>query len=166
MEIRPITHDDIAAITDLYNWYILNTIITFEVEVISQATMEERVAAKVETYDWLVGILEGQVIGYAYYGAFHPRAAYGHTVEGTIYLAPEHQGQGWGTALYQEIIALAQGRGFREMMSLIALPNPGSAQLHRKLGFREVGVLQQVGYKCDRYIDVAIWQKSLLPSNP
>ncbi len=52
-------------------------------------------------------------------------------------------------------------RGFREMIGVIALPNPASIALQHKLGFAEVGVLKNVGCKFGRYIDVSIWQKSL-----
>ncbi|TVQ17490.1 MAG: N-acetyltransferase family protein [Leptolyngbya sp. DLM2.Bin15] len=161
MTIRPITDDDSVAITDIYNWYILNTTITFELETISSLAMQQRIQEKLVHHDWLVGEVNHEIIGYAYYGAFRARPAYSHTVESTIYLAHDRLGQGLGTLLYRELIHSAAVRGFREMIGIIALPNQGSIKLHQKLGFEETGVLKQVGYKFDRYIDVGIWQKSL-----
>lgn len=161
MQIRPIQDGDIAQITEIYNWYILNTTITFETAAISAPDMKQRTQEKVEQYDWLVGELNQAIIGYAYYGRFRSRAAYDHTVEATIYLAPEKIGNGFGQRLYRELIQSVERRGFREIVGVIALPNQASTRLHQKLGFSEVGVLQRVGYKFDKYIDVGIWQKSV-----
>jgi L-amino acid N-acyltransferase YncA len=162
MNIRPIEDNDIEKITEIYNWYISNTPVTFEVETISPLEMKQRVQEKLEKYDWLVGEVNQEIIGYAYYGAFHPRSAYSHTVESTIYLAQEQIGKGFGKLLYGELIRSATENGFRELIALIALPNQGSITLHQKLGFEESGVLKKVGFKFEQYIDVGIWQKSLL----
>ncbi len=161
MQIRPIQSQDIVPITDLYNHYILNTTITFELSAIAPEEMARRVAETQQAHTWLVAEEGGRAIGYGYYGPFHPRAAYAHTVETSIYLAPTHQGRGLGKALYGALIQAAQTQGYRELVALIALPNPASIRLHEALGFREVGVLSQVGYKFGRYLDVALWQKSL-----
>jgi len=164
MHIRSVDHQDVAQLTEIYNWYISNTIITFELVPISSSEMQRRIQDKVAKYTWLVGVLGQEVIGYAYYGAFHPRAAYEHTVEMSIYLAQTHLGQGFGKALYGALIRSAEEQNFRELVGIIALPNQGSIALHRSLGFEEIGILKRVGYKFDRYIDVAIWQKSIAPS--
>lgn len=161
MNIRPVQEADIAKITEIYNWYILNTIITFEIEPVTPEEMQKRVQEKVANYDWLVGEVDRDIIGYAYYGSFRSRSAYSHTVESTIYLAPDSAGKGFGTSLYRELIASATAQGFREVIGVIALPNPGSVSLHRKTGFEEMGVLKRVGYKFETYIDTGIWQKSL-----
>ena len=161
MNIRQVQDKDIARITEIYNWYILNTTITFEIEAISSLEMKKRIQEKVEKYDWLVGEFNQEIIGYAYYGSFRPRPAYNHTVESTIYLAQESIGKGFGKPLYSELTQLAKERGFRELIGVIALPNKGSTLLHQKLGFEETGVLKKVGYKFDQYIDVGIWQKSM-----
>lgn len=161
VKIRQIQDNDLVQITKIYNWYILNTTITFEVESVCVSEIEHRVRDKVGQYNWLVAEDHQDIVGYAYYGAFHPRPAYHHTIESTIYLAHHQTGKGLGTALYQALIQSARDQGFREIVGLIALPNDGSTRLHEKLGFQNVGVLQNVGYKFGRYIDVSIWQRSL-----
>jgi phosphinothricin acetyltransferase len=83
-------------------------------------------------------------------------------VESTIYVDRTSQGRGIGTSLYSELIAVAIGRGFREMLGVIALPNEASIRLHERLGFRKVGHLERVGNKLDMWIDVGIWQRHLL----
>lgn len=161
IHIRQAQADDIHKILAIYNWYILNTTITFEIEAVSPDAMAARIQEKLEHYDWLVGEVNREVVGYAYYGPFHPRPAYGHTVESSIYLHPKRVGQGLGSALYEALIGSAGSRGFRELVSLIALPNQGSTCLHEKFGFQETGILKNVGYKFDRYIDIGIWQRSI-----
>jgi phosphinothricin acetyltransferase len=143
------------------DWYILNTIITFETNVVSPQEMEKRIRERITKHDWLVGEVKQELIGYAYYGPFRTRAAYNHTVESTIYLSQESMGKGFGRALYVELIKSVKDRGFREVIGVIALPNPQSIALHRAIGFAEVGVLKGVGYKFGSYIDVGIWQMSV-----
>lgn len=161
MKIRQVQDPDIEQITAIYNWYILNTTITFEFEAITASDMRQRVEDKLRSHDWLVGEIDQAIIGYAYYGSFHARPAYRHTVESTIYLAPNHIGQGHGTSLYRQLMQSANDRGFRELIGIIALPNLGSTKLHQKLGFEEKGVLKNVGHKFNQYIDVGMWQKSI-----
>ena len=162
MQIRQATEDDAARIAEIYNWYIRHTITAFETEVVSLQDMTHRMQEKLSTHDWLVGEVNQAICGYAYYGPFRPRAAYQHTVESTIYLAQESIGHGFGKALYTQLLESVRNRGFREVVGVIALPNPQSIALHRKVGFAEVGVLKNVGYKFGRYIDVGIWQRSVV----
>jgi phosphinothricin acetyltransferase len=161
MQTRRATAGDAERIAEIYNWYILNTIITFETDVVSSQEMERRIQEKLINHDWLVGEVNQEIIGYAYYGSFRTRVAYHHTVESTIYLAQENLGKGFGRILYATLLESAKGRGFREVIGLIALPNPQSIALHQALGFVEVGVLKRVGCKFERDIDVGLWQLSL-----
>jgi phosphinothricin acetyltransferase len=162
MQTRQATAGDAERIADIYNWYILNTIITFETDVVSPQEMKNRIQEKTITHDWLVGEVNQEVMGYAYYGPFRARAAYNHTVESTIYLSQESLGQGFGRALYAKLLESVKDHGFREVIGVIALPNPQSVALHRAMGFAEAGVLKRVGYKFARYIDVAVWQMSIV----
>lgn len=161
MKIRQVENKDIEKITNIYNWYILNTIITFELVAIAPQEMAQRVQEKLKRHNWLVGEVDQDIVGYAYYGAFRPRPAYNHTIEATIYLAQDQTGKGFGKALYSELIHSAKAQNFREIMGVIALPNAGSVKLHQSCGFEEAGVLKRAGYKFEKYIDVGIWQLSL-----
>jgi L-amino acid N-acyltransferase YncA len=163
MTIRPATVADAEACCAIYNEHVRHTIVTFEVEPLTPAEMAGRIAEKLGRYDWLVLEEAGAVVGYAYYGAFRARAAYDHSVETTIYLAENVTGRGLGRELYRALIASARDRGYRELIGVIALPNPASVALHETLGFLPIGVFPRVGYKFGRYIDVGFWQLSLEP---
>ena len=157
--IRRAEPGDARIISGIYNWYILNSTVTFETKAIDELEMRRRILEKLATHDWLVAEVNGQIVGYAYYGVFRPRAAYAHTVESTIYLSEGSVGKGFGTLLYSSLIQSADKKGFLELIGVIALPNAASVRLHAKLGFREAGRLEGVGRKFGSYIDVALWQR-------
>jgi len=157
-EIRAATSADAAAVATIYNWYIANTVITFEVEPVAAAEMAQRIEAALVAHEWLVLARGGELLGYAYAGRFHARAAYRHTAESTIYLRHGLEGQGFGTTLYSELLRRSFARGYRQLIGGIALPNEASVRLHEKLGFAKAGHLTRVGRKFERWIDVGYWQ--------
>lgn len=161
MNIRRARISDANAIVDIYNWYIVNTTITFETNPVSIEEMKLRIQKKLNQYDWLVAETDDILLGYAYYGSFRARTAYQHTVESTIYLSNEFKGKGIGISLYKELINSAKEKKFREMIAVIALPNPESVSFHKKMEFGEIGVMRKIGFKFNNYIDVLFLQKSL-----
>jgi L-amino acid N-acyltransferase YncA len=161
LKIRQANPNDAERICEIYNWYVLNTIITFELEPISSFEMSERIAQKLEKYDWLIGELNQEIVGYAYAGSFRARAAYDHSSELSVYLDHTKTGQGFGVILYQAIIDRCRELGFKELIGGAALPNEASVKLHEQLGFQKIGVFPRVGFKFGSYIDVGFWQLSL-----
>jgi L-amino acid N-acyltransferase YncA len=161
MLTRQATLRDAAQIAEIYNYYILNTVITFETETVDAREMESRIAAILEKHNWLVLDEDGKLLGYAYYGSFRGRVAYNHTVEATIYLHPNYIGKGLGKPLYNTVIQAAAAKKYKEIIGGIALPNPQSEKLHNQLGFEKVGHFKKVGLKFGQTIDVGFWQKSL-----
>lgn len=114
--------------------------------------------AEVAPLPWLV-LEEGNTItGYAYSGLWRTRSAYRHTVETTVYLAPDAVGGGRGTLLYTTLLGLLREQGLHTAMGVIALPNDASVALHEKLGFHRAGLFSEVGRKFDRWVDVGYWQ--------
>lgn len=161
MKIRQALSRDADAIVAIYNPFVLNTTVTYELEAVPAADMAARILAKQAIHDWLVLEDASEVLGYAYYGSFRERAAYRHVVESSIYLAPQARGRGLGRTLYEALLARAAEQGYREMIGVIALPNPGSVRLHEAMGFSPVGVVARSGYKFGQYLDTGFWQKSL-----
>jgi phosphinothricin acetyltransferase len=156
--IRSATPADAAAIAAIYNWYVAHTVITFEVEPVTADEMARRIEAVLAAHEWLVQERAGELLGYAYAGRFHARAAYRYTAESTIYLRHGLEGQGLGTPLYAELVRRTFARGYRHLVGAIALPNEPSVRLHEKLGFVKVGQLLRIGRKFERWIDVGHWQ--------
>ena len=157
--IRPVAAADAEAIARIYNYYILNTVITFEEDPISAEDMAVRIA---ETQGlplpWLVAVVEGAIVGYAYARKWRPRSAYRYSVETTIYLEHGHEGRGIGRSLYAALLPLVRERGMHVAIGGVALPNDASIALHEKLGFERVATFRQVGFKHDRWVDVTYLQ--------
>lgn len=156
--IRPVTSADAAAICDIYNHYVLNTTISFELDVISVAEMEGRIAEISAQFPWLVAEEEGRILGNAYASKWKPRLAYRHAVEASVYLATDSGGKGIGSQLYRVLFALLKERDVHAVIGGIAIPNAGSIGLHEKMGFVKVAHFNQVGRKFDQWIDVGYWQ--------
>lgn len=150
--IRRATPADAAACCGIYNEHVTGTVVTFETEPVTVPEMAARIEKILRQHDWLILEDRGEVVGYAYYGTFRPRAAYRHAVETTIYLTEGAQGRGLGAALYRALVASAGSKGYRELVGGVALPNSASVALHEKLGFAPVGVFPRVGYKFGAYI--------------
>ncbi|MBJ7330395.1 MAG: N-acetyltransferase [Solirubrobacteraceae bacterium] len=163
MEIRPATVADAAACAALYAPYVRETAITFETEVPTEAEMAQRIATALEKHAWLV--LEeddGRLRGYAYSRQFHARAAYQWACEVSVFL--EHDGPrrtGAGRRMYEALLPILAGRGYRTAIAGITLPNEGSMGLHAALGFELVGTYQDIGYKLGAWHDVAWLQATL-----
>ena len=100
--IRTVLDKDITAIVDIYNYYIEETIATFEEQAITRGDMQSRIAkVSGDNLPWLVAEdASGQVVGYAYACKWRERFAYRFSVEVTVYLCVNHAKQGLGTQLY------------------------------------------------------------------
>lgn len=156
--LRGCTPTDAAQICDIYNYYVRESVITFEETPVVESEMARRIADITARLPWLVWEENGTILGYAYAGPWKARAAYRHSVESSIYLAQDATARGLGSRLYLALIADLRQRGFHCVIGGTALPNPASAALHEKLGFTKVAEFREVGFKLGRWVDVAYWQ--------
>lgn len=161
MIIRPITPKDTAAICAIYNHYIEHTVITFEEIPLTVAQMHERITTYTQFYPWLVCEDAGEIVGYAYACKWKERSAYKHTAEVTVYLKQDATQKGYGSALYDELIAQLKTKGCHVLLGCLAIPNEPSAKLHERFGFKQIAHFTEVGRKFERWIDVGYWQKVL-----
>src|SRR3954462_10310787 len=102
--IRNATADDAAAICNIYNYYVLHTLATFEEEAITDGQMIKRILEVQSTYAWLVYEEHNEILAYANAHAWRPWAAYRHTAETSVYVDKRHIGKGLGKALYAALI--------------------------------------------------------------
>jgi L-amino acid N-acyltransferase YncA len=156
--IREATFADAEAIADIYNYYILNTVITFELDPVTPHEIIRRMETYREVDPYLVHEEKGEVIGYAYVSRFRERTAYENSVESTIYLKNGSGGKGLGTRLYSELLSQVSLQR-HIIIGGIALPNDASVRLHEKCGFRKVAHFSEVGRKFGKWIDVGFWQR-------
>lgn len=154
--------EHLPGITAIYNHAVLNSTATFDTEPKSLEDRRTWLAGHGEDLPILVALDEaGEVAGWASLSPYSDRLAYRHTVEDSIYLASRVQGLGLGKRLLGELLDLAAGVGHHSVVARIVAGNPASLALHEKLGFRTVGVLEEAGWKFDRWLDVFILQRKL-----
>ena len=157
--VRPASAADAGAIARIYNYYVQNTVVTFEEEPVSDSDMAARVAViQGLSLPWLVAEVDGAVVGYAYANKWKGRSAYRYSVETTIYLENGKEGRGIGAILYRALMPILRELGVHTAIGGAAIPNEASVALHEKLGFEHVATFRQVGFKHDRWVDVAYWQ--------
>jgi L-amino acid N-acyltransferase YncA len=163
--IRPATEADLTAITAIYADAVSTSTASFEMEPPTRDEMVRRFAILRDGgFPYLVAARDRTVVGYAYAGPYHQRAAYRSTLEDSIYVARAARGGGVGRRLLAALIAASEQIDGRTMVAVIAdSGSPASIALHASLGFTSVGTLAGVGYKHGRWLDVTLMQRALGP---
>lgn len=168
IKIRTATIGDAAAIADIYGHYVLNSLATFDETPPAPSYFENKI--KDAKHPWLVAYDDnGATLGYCYAGPYRLRAAYRHTVETSIYLAPRALGKRLGTLLMEELLRQLKDdpTPITQLIAGIAVADhdatigAGSIALHEKLGFKRIGLFSRVGCKFDQWLDVAYYQREL-----
>ena len=162
-DIRLATAADGAALAAIYAPAVEDQATSFEIEPPNAVEMGRRVVAVTARTPWLVCAHRGDVIGYAYATQHRDRAAYAWSAEVSAYVDAKAQRAGVGKALYNSLFAVLSLQGFRSAYAGITLPNAASVRLHESVGFRPVGVYHDIGYKFDRWHDVAWFERALGP---
>lgn len=166
--IREAFPDDASALLSIYRWYVENTAITYEYDVPTEEEFRQRIRNTIARYPYLIAEQNGEILGYAYAGAFHPRAAYAWCAELSIYLRQDVRGRGLGSRLYDELSARLQKMGILNLEACIACTDQedefltnASVRYHKRMGFREVGTFNHCGYKFGRWYDM-IWMEKII----
>jgi phosphinothricin acetyltransferase len=163
ISIRPALRGDLPRLTEIYNHYVVHTPVTFDIE---PYRVEQREAwfsqfGASGRYRLFVAEENGSVVGYAGTTRFRPKAAYETTVETTIYCDQQAIGKGIGSRLYRVLFDALKDEDIRRIVGGYTLPNPASAALHQRFGFKPVGIFTENGRKFGRYWDVAWSERPL-----
>ncbi|MEX1079300.1 MAG: N-acetyltransferase family protein [Homoserinimonas sp.] len=162
--LREVTDRDLPQVLAIYNHYVATSTVTFD----EQPLVPEALQAKADHIRELglpfivVERMPGEVVGFAYVAPWRPKAAYRHTVECSLYLAPGATGKGLGREMMAGLLGRSKEAGIREVIAVIADQGAeASVALHQRFGFREIGHLSRVGYKFERWLGTILMQKSL-----
>jgi phosphinothricin acetyltransferase len=162
--IRPATLDDLEALTEIYNYYVVNTPITFDLRPLTvderRPWFDEHGATGRHLLLAATGG-DGACVGYATSSRWRPKAAYDTTVETSVYCRSDIVGTGCGRAMYAALFDRLAGEDIKTIVAGVSLPNPASIALHERFGFRSVGVFRAVGRKFGKLWDVAWFQRPL-----
>ena len=159
--IRSAEAADLVAVADIYAQSVRTSVATFDVEEPPPAYWQAKLDSRCLGDHLLVACDHHEVLGFAYSGLFRTRPAYGRTRETSVYLAQGETGKGIGIRLYTDLLDLLRQDHVHLVVAVVARPNPASDALHRKLGFTEVGTLDEVGYKFGAYVSTTWFQLRL-----
>ena len=166
--IRTATVSDAPAILDIYGYYVANTAISMEYDVPTLAEFEKRVETTLKDYPYLVAEQDGKIIGYAYAGKFHPRAAFYCSAEVSIYIHKAAVKCGLGRRLYEEIEARLAEQGILNVYASIAYTDVedeyltnNSTQFHEHMGYKKVAQFNNCCIKFGRWYHL-IWMEKFL----
>jgi len=162
--LRSAKADDMKQIAEIYNYYVTNSVVTFDIEATTEVTWTEKL-------EYLEGLelpfivaqsASGTIFGFAYVAPWRQKAAYRRTVEDTIYLRPAAIGKRIGTRLLTELIERSRAAGVKEIVAVISDKGADpSIALHEAFGFKRQGHLAKVGFKFNRWLGTVLLQKSL-----
>ncbi len=164
--IRAATPEDAPALLEIYRFYVEHTTLTFEYETPTAAQFRSRIAQTLEFYPYLVAESGGEVLGYAYAGRFHPRAAYAWTAELSIYLKQDRRRTGLGRQLYTLLEEILRAQHMVKTLARITAPTDaysdfGSVPFHQRMGYCLSGRTDDLGYKFGRWYALLTMDKRI-----
>jgi L-amino acid N-acyltransferase YncA len=163
--IRSVDISDAETIRAIYAPFVSDNATSFEAVVPDLAEMERRIETQADRYPWLVFERDRRILGYAYASPHRARKGYQWCVEVSVYVHPQAHRCGVGRGLYTALLEVLRRQGYVNAYAGITLPNPSSIGLHESFGFVPVGVFRQIGFKLDRWHDVA-WLHLRLREDP
>jgi L-amino acid N-acyltransferase YncA len=163
--LRPASEADIPDVTRIYGEHVATGLASFEEVPPSVDDMRARFSTlRSKSFPYIVAEREKVVVGYAYAGPYRTRSAYRFTIENSVYVDRQATGAGIGGALLRRLIEDCEKGAWRQMIAIIGNSgNKASIALHEGLGFRLVGILRDVGFKHDQWVDSVVMQRALTP---
>ncbi len=158
MLLRNATVADAEAIRAIYNHEVENSSATFDLVARTLAEQEDWIREREGALGAIVAEVDGVVVGFASLSPYRTRPAYRTTVENSVYVAAAARGNRVGTKLLEELISMAELRGFHTIIAHIGGEQDASVALHESCGFEQVGILNEVGRKFGRWMDVVVMQ--------
>jgi L-amino acid N-acyltransferase len=158
LSIRPARESDLSTILEIYNHAVTSTTATFDLVPRTLAQQADWLAEHVPPYPAIVWEEDGRVLGWGSINPYRPRPAYRFSGEASVYVSKEAWRRGVGEALLGELVRLGAANGLHTLVGLITDENAASLGLAEKAGFHRVGLLEEVGFKFDRWLNVAVYQ--------
>jgi L-amino acid N-acyltransferase YncA len=128
---------------------------TFETEVPTWETWDETHLS----VGRLVARKGGEVVGWAALGRVSGREVYGGVAEVSVYVRQDHRSQGVGSLLLRSLIRESERGGIWTLQAGIFPENTGSLRLHKRSGFREVGLRERIGQLRGRWRDLLLLER-------
>lgn len=172
IEIKIAAPSDAEALLHIYAPYIKNTAVTFEYEVPSVEEFRKRIVHTLKKYPYLLAVQGDEILGYAYAGPLHVRAAYAWSAETSIYVKKDHKRKGTGRALYEALEYVLKKQKVINSNACIAYPERedqfltrDSVNFHSRLGYQKVAEFHQCAYKFGTWYNM-VWMEKFLSGHP
>ena len=166
--VRAAAPEDAEQLLEIYTPFVISedsslSNVSFELAAPDVEEFRQRIQDTSKQFPYLVGEVNGQILGYVYCHPYRERLAYQWAVEVTIYLAPAGQGKGLGRLLYETMEKLLCLQGVTMAYSCITVGNDHSIKMHEALGYRLIGTFTNSGYKNGQWLDTVWLEKQLQP---
>ncbi len=161
VKLRSATASDLPSINAIYNYYVRHSTCTYQTEPETSESRAAWFAAHGPGHPIIVAEQNGLMVGWGSLSRFHPRSAYGRTVENSVYVHDQYHRRGIGGAILADLILRAGKIGHHAIIAGIDAEQSASVALHTKHGFKQVGYLSEVGFKFDRWLHVIYMQLML-----
>jgi L-amino acid N-acyltransferase len=161
LSIRLATREDVDAINNIYNHYVLTSTCTFHLEPVTREERLQWLENHGGKYGVTVAVLDGEVVGWASVSNHRPRPAYDGTAESSVYIHRDFHRQGIGRVLMVDLIERARHVGFHTLVAGAEATQTASIRLHEDLGFTQIARFKEVGFKFDTWCDTVFLQLML-----
>jgi L-amino acid N-acyltransferase YncA len=161
--VRRLLPADLRPVADIFGWYAVNSVATFEEAPRSDADWSALMMELDELgLPFLVAEADGAIAGYAYAGPWRRKPAYRATVEDSIFISPQYTGRGVGRLLLTHVLTSCAAARVRQVIAVIADSEAeASVRLHESCGFMHAGRLADVGYKHGNWISTLLMQREI-----
>jgi L-amino acid N-acyltransferase len=159
LTLRDACEADAARIAAIWNHEVLETLATTDTETRDVAAQRAWLAAHSARHPVVVAASDTDIAGYAALSAYREKPAFARTVEDSVYVDRRWRGRGAGRQLLADVLARAAALGHHSVIARITVDNVASRRLHEQLGFRLVGIEEEIAFKLGRWIDVAVYQR-------
>ena len=157
--LRPACAEDAEPLAAIWNHEVRATLATTDTDVRDAAAQRAWLAAHSALYPVVVAVMDDEVAGYAALTAYRTKAAFRRTVEDSVYVDRRWRGRGIGRLLVTHLLDRAAALAHHSVFARITAGNAPSRRLHEQLGFRLVGIEEEVAFKLGRWLDVAVYQR-------
>ncbi|WP_151734831.1 GNAT family N-acetyltransferase [Paenibacillus tengchongensis] len=146
---------------DIYNYYVLNTTVSFHTEPLEPAEMRLSVLSGDLRFKSYAIMQERTMLGYVLIARHKNKQAYDTSGEISIYLKPGSGGHGIGGQALDFIERQATGLGFHTLVATVCADNEPSRRLFLRHGYEQSALFKEIGCKFGVWLDIVSYQKIL-----
>jgi Sortase and related acyltransferases len=161
LEIVEMERKYLEAARDLYQYYVANTTVTYQIHEATLADMESLLFFDTPKYRSFAALEDGAFIGYGIITRYKSREAFDNTAEITIYLAQSATGKRYGRIVVDHLESFARSQNIHVLESLISGDNVASVKLFERCGYAKCAHHHEVGFKFGRWLDLVCHEKIL-----